>query len=362
MSLERLELQNWQITCVLEVVLPCIPRVHDNEAYAGGRNESGLGILLRLEDTVEPSSRGEDRAGPDRRVAEAEKLMAIEEESQKRVESGDTTLFWTAVWIGDQPLRHKFPRLFGISSQQNEVIRNLGCVVNGQWSWALQWRRNFFVWEEEQYREFMEIIVSFVPSVHQDRWLWLGNCPHGFTANSAYLMLAGVYMTQRQDDPLAEYVFNNLWKCGAPSKACALGWQLLLDRIPTKNNLLKRRMIQEQQAICVLCNLTMETAPHLFLHCDCVAMAWYDITRWLGFVIVLPHNLLSSFAVLLSCAKNKKEKALDHSETCGSCTSRRGDVRWITGCSSLTKDGFVDSMTERKISGTRILRHQLALL
>jgi hypothetical protein len=103
-------------------------------------------------------------------------------------------------------------------------------------------------------------------------------------------------------------VFKYMWKCGVPSKVCAFSWQLLLDRIQTKDNLLKRRIIQEQQGQCVTCGLVRETALHLFLHCNLAAKIWYDIMRWIGFVIILPHNLASSMAMLIHCARNKKEK------------------------------------------------------
>jgi hypothetical protein len=39
------------------------------------------------------------------------------------------------------------------------------------------------------------------------------------------------------------------------------------------------------------------------------AKVWYEVIRWLGFTIILPHNIVSSLALLISCASNKKEKA-----------------------------------------------------
>jgi hypothetical protein len=51
----------------------------------------------------------------------------------KKVGSGDSTLFWNEVWVGNQTLRQRFQRLFVISLQQNEVISKVGSVVEGQW-------------------------------------------------------------------------------------------------------------------------------------------------------------------------------------------------------------------------------------
>ncbi|KAK2395404.1 hypothetical protein QL285_057145 [Trifolium repens] len=46
----------------------------------------------------------------------------------------------------------------------------------------------------------------------------------------------------------------------------------------------------------------------LFLHCDYAAKVWYEMMRWLGLVIVIPSNLVTSFAILVGCAKDKKAK------------------------------------------------------
>jgi hypothetical protein len=166
-----------------------------------------------------------------------------------------------------------------------------------------------FVWEEEQFHEFLELITSFSPTEEQDQWLWKGDASLNFTVNSAYLLLVAEYIPRIDVDPTKDLVFKFLWKCGAPSKVCAFSWQLLLDRIQTKDNLLKRRIQDAQHGGCGLCGDTPESALHLFLHCKYGAKVWYDIIRWLGFMVILPHDIVSSLAVLISCAKNKKERA-----------------------------------------------------
>jgi hypothetical protein len=94
-----------------------------------------------------------------------------------------------------------------------------------------------FVWEEDQHCDLLEIIAPFTPSNHHDSWLWMGDDIHGFTANSAYLLLVAEYNPLVLPSPTLQLVFKNLWKCGAPSKIYAFSWQLILDRIQTKDNL-----------------------------------------------------------------------------------------------------------------------------
>jgi hypothetical protein len=142
--------------------------------------------------------------------------------TKKKVGNGMLTSFWNDPWISDQSLRQRFPRLFGISMHKNEMIGNLGRIVDGGCVWNLQWRRNLFVWEEDQYRNFLDLINPFMPSDRLDRWLWLDDDTQGFTANSAYLLLVAEYIPPIVRDRVFDFVFKNLWKCGAPSKVCAL--------------------------------------------------------------------------------------------------------------------------------------------
>jgi hypothetical protein len=126
----------------------------------------------------------------------------------KKVGNGNMTSFWNEIWIGEQTFRQRFPRLFGISMQRDDMIGNMGRRINGAWHWELHWRRSFFVWEEEQYREFLDVIAPFIPSDLDDRWLWVGDDMQGFTVNSAYLLLVAKFIPTVVMDPVMEFVLN----------------------------------------------------------------------------------------------------------------------------------------------------------
>ena len=62
-------------------------------------------------------------------------------------------------------------------------------------------------------------------------------------------------------------VFDLLWKSPALSKVVAFSWQLLLNRIPSKDNLLSRRILPPVSlGRCDFCDQVAETATHLFLN------------------------------------------------------------------------------------------------
>jgi len=57
----------------------------------------------------------------------------------------------------------------------------------------------------------------------------------------------------------------------APAKVLAFSWTLFLDRIPTKVNLVKRRLLGVEDSMsCVFCGCQDEMVVHLFLHCDVI--------------------------------------------------------------------------------------------
>ncbi|KAK2372069.1 hypothetical protein QL285_073251 [Trifolium repens] len=184
----------------------------------------------------------------------------------------------------------------------------MGSLVENQWRWDLQWRRSFFDWEETLRRQLEDVIELFHPLEQEDYWQWRDNGDEGFTVKSCYDRLRVDSTVGGAADPLLVFVFSNVWKCAAPSKVCAFSWQLLLNRIATKDNLWKRRMLGDHQIMCVHCGAEMETAVHLFLHCQCSSKVWYAMLKWLGFIIVTPPNLSTSFAVFVGHGRDKRSR------------------------------------------------------
>jgi hypothetical protein len=56
--------------------------------------------------------------------------------------------------------------------------------------WRFDWRRRFFVWEEELLEELKEVVNLFVQRAEPDRWGWRPGEDTIFTVNSTYLMLS----------------------------------------------------------------------------------------------------------------------------------------------------------------------------
>jgi hypothetical protein len=88
--------------------------------------------------------------------------------------------------------------------------------------------------------------------------------------------------------------FKAISKCPVPSKFSGFSWLLLHNRIPTRDNLLWRRIVvQGADQLCVLCGVEDETSSHLFLYCNFALQVWEKIFSWLGLRFMLPQHLVS---------------------------------------------------------------------
>jgi hypothetical protein len=108
---------------------------------------------------------------------------------EKKVGSGNKTKFWSEIWVGDQPLRDRFPRLYGISNQKEGTIASMGGWIDFRWIWNLEWRRQFFEWEQPLDQQLVQIIAQFQPTQQDDMWQWRENLDDGFTVKSCYDLL-----------------------------------------------------------------------------------------------------------------------------------------------------------------------------
>ena len=86
-----------------------------------------------------------------------------------------------------------------------------------------------------------------------------------------------------------------MWRKEVPLKVFVFAWCLLRDRLPTKDNLFRRNIIQDDARGCVArCNFN-ESADHLFLHCHVFGQVWYLVRHWLGFSSVNPISILDHY-------------------------------------------------------------------
>jgi hypothetical protein len=227
----------------------------------------------------------------------------------RRVLNGASTLFWSQRWLGESTLEQSFPRLFSLSVDKEAKVRELAVIGDDNIEWNLSWRRGLFAWEEILVHDLRALLSHVNLSVGTDFWRWKADSDGLFSVRSAYSLLLSEVLGAADLGGRANPVFERIWKSPAPSKLIAFSWQLLHNRIPTKDNLVSRGILRgDASGSCVMCTGSVETASHLFLHCNFVFSIWLVVFRWLGVTVVMPADLSTLFGYFVGFARTKKAR------------------------------------------------------
>jgi hypothetical protein len=109
----------------------------------------------------------------------------------KKVGNGAQTNFWVDRWIGEIPLKDRFPRLFSISRQKEATVAEIWDLGSDDFKWRLLWRRRLFVWEENVVEELKGVLNEATVSAEVDCWSWrpdknnIFHCKFNIQANYA---------------------------------------------------------------------------------------------------------------------------------------------------------------------------------
>ena len=179
------------------------------------------------------------------------------------VGDGRGTYFWHDTWVGEIPLKNKFSRLFDLSVEKECSVEKMGRVLGAVEGRESLWHRRLFAWEEESISECYVLLRNFVLQENvEDKWTWQLDPMHGYSVRGAYRFLTTA--TDLGD----RHQVVDIWHQQIPSKVSVFVWRLLCNRLPTKDNLTRRRIISHEDAACVAGCGKQETANHLFLGCD----------------------------------------------------------------------------------------------
>jgi hypothetical protein len=232
----------------------------------------------------------------------------LQEVFVKKLGNGSNTNFLHDIWCGPVKLAEVYPRLFKLSLQPDDFIRQIGVREDGVWVWQLKWRRPLFVWENEVLNSFLDFFASIPISIEDPSWEFRLDVVGGFSVKANYLFLAKKLSPPSPVSIDQAAVLFRVWNSWAPSKVIVFSWQLLLSRVPTLTNLASRGVVfTGGSSTCVLCGVGIETEHHLFLACPFAWKIWMLVCNWFGVVEVISGSI-SSFleGFLASISKGKK--------------------------------------------------------
>ncbi|KAK9065169.1 hypothetical protein SSX86_016552 [Deinandra increscens subsp. villosa] len=187
---------------------------------------------------------------------------------KKVIGRGDSTAFWTDIWLGELSLAYQFPRLFALEMKKECcIMERLGGT--GCWMWRRPLRGGI---ESVQFDRLCALLNNQSLGVDDDSWQWNLDGESDFIVKN---------VRHRIDDhKLPSLPLSTRWNKWIPKKINICIWRLLLNRLPVRSNLIEKD-IPIRDLGCVLCDSNFETSLHVFSRCPVFNALWRDIKNWL---------------------------------------------------------------------------------
>ncbi|XP_058734139.1 uncharacterized protein LOC131605852 [Vicia villosa] len=99
-----------------------------------------------------------------------------------------------------------------------------------------------------------------------------------------------------------------MWDLKLPPKIKVFAWRFFIDRLPTRDQLLKRGVALVSCPNCVLCGSSLESSSHLFFNCQEVKAVWNHVFFWLGIPEEINVEDLFCFEVIQDKVKCSKRR------------------------------------------------------
>ena len=96
-------------------------------------------------------------------ISENPVIQAFFQHIKVQVGDGRRVKFWEDIWIGGTSLQNVFPNLYRVSSQQKEVIGNMGWFEGDSWRWVLAWKRVLSLEESHKELQLHNILQQHNP-------------------------------------------------------------------------------------------------------------------------------------------------------------------------------------------------------
>jgi len=176
--------------------------------------------------------------------------------------------------------KFKFPRIFDLSVHKEcsvEMMRRMVGTVDGR---ERLWRRQLLAWEEESVRECSVLLLNIVlQDIVEDTRRWLLDPIHGYLVRGAYRFLTTSGELADRSSVL------DIWHRYIPSKVSVFLWRLLRNRLPTKDNLVRRNVLSHTEAVCVSGCGSRETTTHLFFGVRCIWVSLVSCLALVGYLL-----------------------------------------------------------------------------
>lgn len=180
-------------------------------------------------------------------------------------------LFWHDSWVFGEPLCSRFPNLYQLEAVKLSLLRDRVCFDNGSQLLHFHWIRQLTEFEHAD----VLILIDLIKSV---AWAGISDVWSNDNFVTGRFLVKNIRSRIRE---LQEIQLENrfVWIKWIPIKVNFLAWRLWLNRLPTKDNLI-RRNVNIPSMMCEVCGMENESLEHVFGSCVIAAQVWEFVSQW----------------------------------------------------------------------------------
>ncbi|PWA77416.1 RNA-directed DNA polymerase, eukaryota [Artemisia annua] len=145
---------------------------------------------------------------------------------QKGIGNGRNTRFWLDLWVGDQTLKERFPRVFALERIKDCSLADRWCDDNWNWNWI----RNMHTEGRtgptgQQFIDLQCVLEGIDWSENEDVWSWELDQQGIFSVACTRIHVDNLLLHSGE--------LPTRWNTLVPIKVNILGWRIRLDLLPT---------------------------------------------------------------------------------------------------------------------------------
>ncbi|CAK8567342.1 unnamed protein product [Lathyrus sativus] len=160
-----------------------------------------------------------------------------------KVKDDRSSSFWFCRWAGNQTLREAFPESFTSFVDQFYSMADAGQWDNGSWRWFQHDAGLTKMVDGSGLGKFLQEWAEDNTLTHDESELieWMPEKNKTFSIHSAYNKLVARLSTTYISHEVHS-VLSVIWKSLVLSNVLLFGWCLILNRLPTRDQLVKRKI------------------------------------------------------------------------------------------------------------------------
>nr|POF22818.1 putative ribonuclease h protein [Quercus suber] len=186
---------------------------------------------------------------------------------------GNSVLVWGDNWLPTPGC----PKVISQGGEGCEKTR-VGDFIDQE---TREWREDLI---DRVFFDFEASIIKKIPlcrSIQDDILIWPFNPDGVYSVKSGYRFLQDSRLAHQpspsNSNPLKQ-LWKHLWSLDVPNKVKHLIWRACKDALPTKKNLVRRKVVSD--SLCEMCKQHEEDTLHALYHCPELQSLWMTTPAW----------------------------------------------------------------------------------